>query len=114
MEKGVNRYWTQEQEELYKRLLDGCRTFAERHVIMSIRDVLKYDGRTKAAKRAAAQGRLRLMTATDEDLEEMAKLEVEIKGGGSPDSIPHKIQDYKRLRGEIKEKGIKRSELACR
>jgi len=114
MEKGVSKYWTPEAEEHYKRLLAGCHTFAERDLLMSIRDLLKYDGRTKAAKRATAQARLRLATATDEDLAEMANLQAKRKKGDYPDSVERNLKRLKYVRAELKEKGIKRSELACR
>lgn len=111
MEKGLSKYWTPKAEEFYNKLLATCQTFAQRHLIMTIRDLLKYDGRTKEGKRAIAQGRLRIATVTDADIEELAKLETRMKGGGGPDSVPDKIEDYKRLRARVRERGIKRSEL---
>ena len=114
MEKGVCNTWTPALEEFYKSLLTGPLTFAERHLIMSMRDLLKYDHRTKAGKRAVAQGRLRMMTATDEDLEQMAKLEVKMAGDSDMATLPEVLEGLKRTRARIREKGIKRSELACR
>ena len=113
MKSGLSKCWTPQAEDYYDRLLTTCHTFAERHLIMMVRDLLKYDGRTKEAKRAIAQGRLRLATATDEDLEEIAKIEVEMKGGGGPDSVPDRIEDYKRLRTRIRERGVKEVEIEC-
>jgi len=113
MKSGLSKYWTPGKEIEYQELLKNCRTFAERHLIMTIRDLLKYDGRTKEAKRAVAQGRLRIATATDADIEELAKLEAEMKDGGGPNSVPDRIEDYKRLRARIRERGVKGVELEC-
>lgn len=111
MEKGVCKTWTAEQEKVWARRLKGCLTFAEQHLTMTLRDLLKYDGRSKEGKRAIAQGRLRLATATDEDLEELAKLESQMKEGGGPDSVADILKTYKELRAKIRGKGIKRSDL---
>jgi len=113
MKSGLSKYWTPGKEIEYQEQLKNCRTFAERHLIMTIRDLLKYDGRTKEGKRAVAQGRLRIATATDADIEELAKLEAQMKGGGGPDSVPVKIEDYKRLRAALTERGVKGVELEC-
>lgn len=113
MEKGISKYWTPELEDSYKKRLATCQTFAQRHLIMTIRDLLKYDGRTKESKRAVAQGRLRIVTATDTDIEELAKLEAQMKGGGGPASVPDRIEAYKRLKARIRERGIKGRELEC-
>lgn len=113
MKDGLSKYWTPQAEEYYRQLLASSYTFAERHLSMTIRDLLKYDGRTKESKRAVAQGRLRIATATDADIEELARLEAEMQDGGGPDSILDTIEKYKRLRAELEGKGIKRSELEC-
>lgn len=113
MEKGLCKTWTLDQEELWARRLRGCRTFAERHLTMSIRDLLKYDARTREGKRAIAQSRLRLATATNEELQEIARLEVEVKDGGGIDAMPRKLQHLKQIQAHIKEMGIKRSKLEC-
>lgn len=114
MEKGISKYWTPEAENHYRKLLASSQTFAQRHLIMTIRDLLKYDGRTKEGKRTVAQGRLRIATATDADIEELAKLEAQMKDGGGSDSVPDKIEDYKKLRAQIRERGVKGGELECR
>ena len=103
--KGVSKYWTTAAEEKYKRLLAASDTFAERHLIMTIRDLLKYDGRTRQAKKAIAQGRLRLATATDEELGEMVRLE-SLMLGNDKGSAEDRLQNYKTLRAKINEKGI--------
>ena len=113
MKSGLSQYWTPGKEIEYQERLKNCQTFAERHLIMTIRNLLKYDGRTKEAKRAVAQGRLRIATATDTEIEELAKLEAQMKGGGGPDSVPDKIEDYKKLRTRIRERGVKGVEIEC-
>lgn len=105
MEKGLSKDWTPEEEALYQSWLASCHTFAERDLMISLRDHLKYEG-----KRAIAQGRLRLATATDEELEEVAKLEEQLGGGGSA-FVVYRLKELKKRRAEIREKGIKRSEL---
>ncbi|MBA7685928.1 hypothetical protein ES703_94359 [subsurface metagenome] len=113
MEKGLSKYWTPEQEEHHRKLLATARTFAERDLIMSIRDLLKYDLRTKEGKKAIAQRRLRIATASDKELEQMAKLEAQIRGNGSPLFMKFSLAGFKIIRAEIREKGIKRGELEC-
>ena len=121
MENGVCKTWTPEQEELWARRLRGCRTFAEQHLTMLLRDVLKYDGRTKESKRAMAQARLRLAVATDEDLKNLAELQAlmeeerpgEIPGLHRASLVAENVGHLKNNRAKIREKGIKRSELAC-
>jgi hypothetical protein len=103
--KGVSKYWTPAAEEKYEKLMAACHTFAERHLIMTIRDLLKYDGRTKQAKKAIAQGRLRMATATDEELEELVRLE-SLMPGSENCSPEERLQEYKTLRAKLKEKGI--------
>lgn len=111
--KGISKYWTPKTEELWVRRLKGCRTFAESYWVMLMRDLLKYDGRTKQAKRAIAQARLRLATATDADIEELAKLESEMPQEEPRQSVAETVEELKKTRAEIREKGIKRSDLAC-
>jgi len=106
MENGICKTWTPEVEAYYAGVLDGCQTFAQRHLVMLIRDILKYDGRTKQAKRAIAQARLRLVTATDADLEELVSLEMQMEKEGSLDVVPDRLEGYKRIQSEIIAKGI--------
>ena len=111
MEKGLSKQWTPEAEQHYKRLLAGCQTFAQRHLVMTIRDVLKYDGRTRQGKRAIAQGRLRIMTASDHDLEEIAKLETMMPGERPSSSVAKRLEALKTERAELQAKGIGRKDL---
>ena len=119
MEKGISKHWTLGKELEVEERIKHCRTFAERHLTMLIRDVLKYDGRSKEGKRAMAQARLRFSTATDEDLEELAKLETrpqreipgEIPGLHWASLVAERIGQLKKERAQIREKGIRRSEL---
>ena len=96
----VHRCWTPEREAHFNMVLAQPMTFALRHLIMSVRDLLKYDGRTREAKRAIAQGRLRLSVASDEDLKELAYLETE----DEPIEFAKSLNEYKKLRDEIKKK----------
>jgi len=80
MENGICKTWTPGQELKFEEHIKHCRTFAERHLAMLVRDVLKYDGRSKESKRAMAQARLRLAVATEEDLKELAELQVQLEG----------------------------------
>jgi len=112
-EKGVTKYWTPEQERGFTQMLATPRTFAERDLIMALHDLLKYDGRTKQAKRAVAQRRLRIATASDNELEQMAKLEAQILGNGSPLFMKFSLAGFKIIQAEIRARGIKRGELEC-
>jgi len=114
MEKGIAKTWTPEQEELWARRLRGCRTFAGRHLTMNIRDLLKYDGRTKEGKRAVAQGRLRVATATDDELVEIARLEVSVKDGGGIEALPERAERLAQLRARLRQRGVKKEDLVCR
>jgi hypothetical protein len=49
-----------------------------RKVLTGIRDILVLDGRTKKAKRLKAQRQLLLVTASDEELEQMARISSEM------------------------------------
>ena len=122
MENGVCKTWTPGQELKFEEQIKHCRTFAERHLIMTIRDVVKYDGRSKESKRAMAKAKLRLAVATDEDLKELAELGVLMMVKERPGEIPglhraslvaENLRHLKNDRAKIREKGIKRSELAC-
>jgi len=122
MEKGVCKTWTPGKELEFEERIKRCRTFAERHLTMLIRDLLKYDGRSKEGKRAMAQARLRLTVATDEDLKELVELQVrqvaerpgEIPGLHRASLVAENLGHLKNTRAKIKENGIKRGELACR
>jgi len=105
MEEVLYKGWTPEEEALYESWLASCHTFAERDLMMTAREHLKYEG-----EREIAQQRLRLATATDEELEEVAKLEEQLRGGGST-FVAYRLKKLKKRRAEIREKGIKRSEL---
>ena len=123
MEKGVSKYWTPEQERGFNQMLASSQTFAERDLVMSIRDLLKYDLRTKEGKRAVTKARLRIAVATDEDIEHMAALQVglENKEGIERDMTVEellplqeaRVEVLKKLRAKMRHRGIKRSELAC-
>ena len=118
MENGVNQYWTPKAEEHYERLAAGCLTFAGRHLLMTVMERLKYNGQTKQGKRAVAQARLRLATFTDDELEELARMEALSIGQSKISisigrSVPERLESLKKTRAQIRETGIKESELAC-
>lgn len=113
MQKGISKYWTPDREAQVQRLIDGSHNFAEQSLLMALRDILKYDQRTKAGKRAEAQARLRLATATDEDLEEMAKLMGTLQGAKDAGAVEEELEKLKKGRARVRKKGIKRSELEC-
>ena len=111
MKDGLSKYWTPQAEEHYRQLLASCHSFAERDLIMTIRNLLKYDGRTKESRRSVAQGRLRIATATDEEIREMAELQEQMEGGGGAVAVPDTLEKLRGLRTELGEKGIKGSEI---
>ena len=113
MEKGLSKHWTEEHEQLSARRLSECHTFAERHLTTIVRNVYKYDWRTKQAKKANAQARLQLITATDADLEELANLEAKLYQATDPEPIAQRLEELERRRDALREKGIKRRELEC-
>jgi len=122
--KGISKHWTPNQEENYSKVLASCQTFARRDLILSIRDLLKYDFRTKKGEKAIARARLRLAVASDEDLKEMAALQVGLenterieKGMAREELRPlqeARLEDLKKLRALVRLRGIKRSDLECR
>ena len=131
MEKGVTPNWTPGLEIEYEERIKKCRSFAERHLTMLLRDVLKYDGRTKESKRAMAQARLRFSTASDKDLEELAELEArmqmetptepvsvqylkgEIPGLHKAILVAGRLRELKKERDQIRGKGVSKEELEC-
>jgi len=88
---------------------------------MFIRDFEKYDGRSKAAKRALAQTRLRIATASNKDLEEIAKLEAgmlrerpeEISGLARANFAAQRLTELWQQRTELRNKGIRKEQLTC-
>ncbi|MBA7698598.1 hypothetical protein ES703_107276 [subsurface metagenome] len=77
----------------------------------SLRDILKYDQRTRAGQRATAQANLRLVIATDEELRMMAKIYVALVGEKIAGPEAEELERLKNHRAQIREKGIKRSEI---
>lgn len=111
MAAGINPTWTEVQEVGFNRYLESCQDFGLRHLIMMIRDLLKYDGRTKEGKRAVTQARLRIATATDEELAQLANLQAQITGGADPQALALALEQLKQLRDAVREKGIKKGDL---
>jgi len=116
---GVNQYWTQHHEIEWEMRIVACRSFAEKHVTILMRDVLKYDGRSKESQRAKAQSRLRIALASDADLVELAEFEVSMEER-APGWIPgldkslrvqERVGELKEQRAMIKRDGIKSDDL---
>ena len=112
-EKGIHKSWTPRIEERTQQLIEGSHGFAMKNLMLTIRDLLKYDHRSKEGRRAQAQARLRLATATDEDLEAMAKLKVSILGEDRVGTVAEALEVLKEARARVREQGIKRSRLEC-
>jgi len=111
MAGGINPTWTEVQEAGFKRYLEVCNDFALRHLIMMIRDLLKYDQRTKEGKRAVSQARLRIATATDDELEKLANLQAQKTGSADPQALSLALTQLTQLRDTLRKKGIKKGDL---
>jgi len=108
MEKGLSKDWTPEMEGHFQRLLNARLSFADRYRITSVRDTLKYDGRSKEWKRARGKLQLMLAVASDDDLTEVADSlhgHPEYPLGRSPDET---LENLIQLREEIRARGISR------
>lgn len=108
-EKGIAKTWTPELEKHFSKVLDMKLPFVQREFITSIRDLLKYDGRSKAARKARARRRLRLAFSSDEELLELATQELLFFKDSTPPE--EKLKELKEVRDTIKQRGIKKSEL---
>jgi len=116
---GINQYWTQVQETEWEMRIRACRSFAEKHLAILMRDVLKYDGRSKEARRAKTQANLRLATASDAELLELANLEVSmeesepgwIPGLSKSIRVKERLAELIKQRNRIKKDGIKGGDL---
>lgn len=67
-------------------------------VLTNTREILTLDGRTRKAKKMAAQRCFLIATATDEELEQMAKLSAEMFS--SP--VEQELKELKERREELK------------
>jgi len=111
MENGINSTWTPETEEWWQSRIDTCPTFAARHLITGLRDALKHDGRSREGKRADAQARLRIATATDKELRDLAELKVILLRRGKAVTVKSELEALMQTRARIRSKGIQGSEL---
>ena len=107
MEPSASSYWTPEIDERVDRFLEECQSFAVRHLVMVIRAALKYDRRSKEGRRALAQARLRVATATDDELEQLAYLLQEWLAATDSPSLSDRLSDLRRIRSQVREKGLK-------
>ncbi len=55
-------------------------SFGEKHIRLSLRDVLKYDRRTREGRLARKIAEMRLAMATDDDLVDLARCEARLFG----------------------------------
>lgn len=72
-----------------------------RQILIQTPQLLALDGRTKQAKRKEAQRRLLICMATDEELEQMAKLIAEVL----PEPLNQLFRDLKATREEYRKTG---------
>lgn len=70
-----------------------------RQILIQTRQLLALDGRTKEARRRQAQRRLLICMATDEELEQMAKMSAEL----FPYPVDQILKDLKREREGYRE-----------
>ncbi len=69
-----------------------------RRILIQTPQLVALDGRTKEAKRKEAQRRLLISVATDEELEQMAKISVEV----FPYPVDQMLKDLKAAREEYR------------
>lgn len=106
MEKGLRKYWTPELDEMVEHLLGTCHGFANQHMLMALRNGLKYDMRTRQGKRAMAQIRLNLALASDAELEELARFEHDQLGANDKKSAADRLTNLMRIRQQVRERGV--------
>lgn len=112
MEKGVRKDWTPEDEARYQKILAGATTFAERYIILSTTGLLKYDLRTKAAKRHQARLHLMLASATDDEVEGLEALYKEKLGEEGYRRLREEVPSPWELRDKIRAEGVPRDLIA--
>lgn len=108
MEKGISKHWTPEQDAQFKRMLDAPLSFAMRFILTSIRNLLKYDHRTRESKKARARLHLMLATATDDDLAELEALQKEKLGEEGYRKLAEETLDFWEIRERVRATGIPR------
>lgn len=72
-----------------------------RRILIQTPQLVALDGRTKEAKTKEAQRRLLISVATDEELEQMAKISTEV----FPYSVDQMLKDLKQAREEYRKTG---------
>lgn len=108
MEKGISKHWTSKEDAQFKRMLDAPLSFAMRFMLTSIRDLLKYDHRTRESKRASAKLHLTLAMASDDDLAELEALQKEKLGEEGYRKLAEETQDFWEIRERVRATGIPR------
>ncbi|NQT47809.1 MAG: hypothetical protein HQ578_02405 [Chloroflexi bacterium] len=74
------RDW-EELERLTRQDLPQDLGFGERHLKLSVYERLKYDGRTREGRLARKMARMRIATASDDDLADLARYEFRVCAG---------------------------------
>lgn len=109
--KGISKQWTPGLEAHFELQIRRSRTFAQRNLTLLIRDLLKYDHRSRESKKRFAQARLRMLTASDRDLEEMALIISQMPAEGKTVTFTDELKDLKQMQASIRERGVKPQEL---
>lgn len=110
-ENGIGKFWSPELEAELQERIETAPNFAARHYAMTTRDVLKFDHRSKAYKRALAQERLRMMTFTDRDCELLAIIKGHLPGKNGRGDFIFMVEFIKKLRDQAIKAGINKEDL---
>lgn len=71
-------HWNERRESLFREELGKELSFGERHIVLCFYEQLKCDGRTKEGKLVRKRAQMRLATASDSALTDLAKCEVRL------------------------------------
>ncbi len=110
-ENGIATIWTPELEASFQERIDTAPNFAAKHFAMTLRDLLKFDHRSKAFRRALAQAQLRMATLTDKECEQLAVLRSFLPGKTRDMLIDEATRKVKELRDRVIIAGINKEEL---
>ena len=110
-ENGVSKCWTPTIEAYFELQIRRSRSFAGKHLLLLLRDLLKYDHRSRESKRRLAHARLRLAIASDKDLEEMAKIICNMPTDGESTSFNQELNTLRQLQAGILKRRVKLEEL---
>lgn len=111
MGKGIVLTWGPGLDAEFQKLIDSANGFAERYMITSLRNILKYDGRTREAHKARARLHLMLAMATDQDLAELEALALERLGEEGYQKMREVAPSWRAAQEKIRTNGIPRDLL---